>query len=427
MIQPSKFNLRQSWLPTGVVIAVLGIVSAISAYWFAHEFPDEIEYWTLAKNLVHTGLLSFDGTTPSAYRPPLLAWILAPIVATGASLSIARICFVIFFCFSGVLSAAFLHRFLPKHPSVATLGTAFVLCSPLYFFSAGNLYPQQILVPLLLTALFCACSKPRSSSYAIARSLVIGACTGASLLASAPSLFSLLPVWLLLAIEDCNAIRASAFVKANRVVTAAAVLVILITPYLYRNYRNVHPGVYLSLNSGINLLLGNSPKTTPSSGVNVDLGDIQERLTGESEFDANRRLTKAAVENIKGHPGYYGVLYVRKLIAGFSSKVDTVTHGYNRKATWLVEIYMTFVWIGVALLLIRCLRRTRAHASSPLIDWSTLELLTWLVLAAYLLNLAGYAVFFNRLRFRLPVDVALALVSAAGWALTLLKEDSRGY
>jgi hypothetical protein len=411
---------RQYSLLLFVLIAALCALAAVNAYWFAHQFPDEIEYWTLAKNLVRTGMLSFDGATPSAYRPPLLAWVLAPIAATGISLSAARVFFVAFFAASGALSALLLRRIFPQHPSIAVGGTAFVLCNPVYFFAAGNLYPQVILTPLLLAALICAVARPRSSTTMLVRSGLIGACTAASLLAAAPSLFSALPIWFLLGLEDFRAMRQQALPKANRLAVAALTAVILISPYLYRNYRNVHSGIYLSLNSGINLLLGNSTKTTPYSGVDVDLSGVQEKLSGESEFDANRRLTKKAVQNIKERPGQYAKLYLEKFLAGFSNKVITFTYGYSKRGTLLLEAYMALVWIGVFLLVLFRWRRTRTTGGENYLpDWPRLDVLMWLALAAYVLNLAGYAVFFNRIRFRMPVDVVLALVSTAGWAIAV--------
>src|ERR1051326_138013 len=122
------------------LIVALSISAAINAYWFAPQFPDEVEYWTLAENLTKSGMLSLDGATPSAYRPPLVAWILAPITATGASLSVARIFFVLFFSASEIFSAAILRHVFPKKNNLIVVGVAFVLCDPLYFFSAGNLY-----------------------------------------------------------------------------------------------------------------------------------------------------------------------------------------------------------------------------------------------------------------------------------------------
>ena len=402
-----------------VIIAAFSVLATINAYWFAHQFPDEIEYWTLAKNLVRTGALSFDGETVSAYRPPLVAWILTPIVASGASLSVARMLFVAFFAASGVLTASFLHRIFPRHSVIPVVGSAFVLCNPVYFFSAGNLYPQQVLTPFFLTALLCVCSKPASSSGVLVRAGLIGICTAASLLASAPSLFSLVPIWVILALEDFRAVRQRAFLKASRLVVAGSTAVLLLSPYIYRNCHNVHPGIYISLNSGINLLLGNSPQITPYSGVNVDLSGDQERLIGESEFDWNQRLTQAAIRNVREDPGHYGKLYLEKLLAGFSNTVVTVTHGYNKFGSVLFQIYMVLVWIGVALLIVSRSKRTAVSGASYVPDWEILDLLTLLVLTAYMLNLAGYAVFFNRLRFRIPVDVALALVSTAGWAAAL--------
>jgi hypothetical protein len=421
MIDAVKQTSDRRRLLVAAVIVVMCGLAAVNAYWFAERFPDEIEYWNLAKNLVRSGMLTLDGVIPSAYRPPLVAWILAPVAATGVSVSVARVLFVVFFGVSGVLSAVFLRRLFPGRAVAAAIGTAFVLCNPLYFFAAGNLFPQEVLTPLFLAALLCACIRAPSFWKAIIRAGAIGACTAASLLASAASLFSLIPIWILLCLEDFRALKERHLARASGVVVAAAVVVVSVSPYIYRNYRDVHPGVYLSLNSGVNLLLGNSPNTTPYSGVDVNLSGIKEKLPGESEFDANRRLTRLAVQNIEGHPGYYAELYVRKFLAGFRNRVATVTHGYSGAGSLVFQMYMIFVWAGVVLLAFFRIRQRPPTGPFHATSWTTLYLMMWLVLAAYLSNLAGYAVFFNRLRFRMPLDVALSLISAAGWALTLLR------
>lgn len=397
------------------VVILFSILAAINAAYFPLPFPDEAEYWTLASNIAQTGTFSYDGKTPSAYRPPLVAWILTPLAASGMPMAAARPIFMIFFSATGILAGYFLCRLFRDSRLVPPLGTAFVLSHPLYFFSAGNLYPQQVLTPLLLGALVLACQKPTTSRSVIVRSAALGAITGASLLASAPALFSLVPVLLLLAWEDWTAVRHGQFSKAYRSAIAALVIVLCVAPWLARNSRNIHPGLYLSLNSGINLLFGNSPNATPTSGVNVDLSEYTPVQANESEFDANRSLTRAAIANIRENPGYYAQFYLKKLLAGFSNVVDTVTHGPNKTATFAKQGYMAAVWLGVGVLAFFIVLRGTTRAGVQAIDWELAKISFILALAAYLISVAGYAVFFTRLRFRIPVDVALALISAVGW------------
>jgi hypothetical protein len=410
------FRSRSIWI--AAVVFVFSLLAADNARYRALAFPDESDYWTLAQNLSASGTFSSDGVNPSAYRPPLVAWILAPITSTGISMEATRPLFVIFFALTGVFVGIFLCRLFPQSALAPPLGTAFALSHPLYFFSAGNLYPQQILTPLLLGALILACGRPVSIRAKLIRATVIGLATGASLLASAPALFSLLPVWCWLLWEDWSALRGRRFVQAYQVVIAGLLVLLCVAPYLARNARNVHPGLYLSLNSGINLLFGNSPLTTPTSGVNVDISAYTRGHEGDSEFDSNRSLTQAAIHNLRENPGYYTGLYFRKLAAGFGNTVETVTHGYSKPATLLLWTYMALAWAGTLLLFLWRFRwRKEAFESLASVDLEMIYRFAFLVLGSYLFSLLGYAIFFTRLRFRIPDDVALAVLAAAGWTL----------
>lgn len=399
------------------VIVLMAAAAGVNASYFALTFPDEVEYWSLATNLARVGTFSYDGVTPSAFRPPLIAWILAPFAALGWPMAVVRIFFILFFAATGALAGVFLSRVFSTTALAPAFGTAFVLSHPLYFFSAGNLYPQQVLTPLLIAALGLASMRPQSAAAASMRSVLVGLIAGASLLASAPAIFSLLPVLAVLAWEDWSALRRREFTRAWRAAIAATVLVLCVLPLVHRNARNVHPGIFLTLNSGVNLLVGNSPSTTSTSGVDVDISEHRAAAAGESEFDQNRRFTRAAVANIGREPARYAHLYFRKLAAGFGNAVETVTHGYSQRATWAMRGYMALVWIGVGVFLMTLLRRRELFGGVDPSAAASFRTFALLALAAYLLSLAGYAVFFTRLRFRIPTDVALAFIGAVGWCL----------
>ena len=415
------------WSPrvnlVAVVIATCTLLAAANSYLRPLSFPDETDYWTLATNLVHTGSLSFNGVDPSAYRPPLVAWLLAPLVQLGISLAVARPIFVVLYAASGALVGLFLCRIFHYSRWIPALGVAFVLGNPLYFFAAGNLYPQQILAPLFLAALVLACRRTVSMRALLFRSVTLGVLAALSLLASAPALFWFAPIVCLLAWEDLQSLRSKTRGPRLRFSVMAITLVVCVGPYVLRNARDVHPGIYLSLNSGINLLLGNSLGTTPTSGVAVDLSGYRPTQPNESEYDSDRRLTQSALANIRTNPRHYESLYFRKFLAGFSNRVETVTHGKSAAGTWVLECYMALVWLGVGILFLALFFGTqrRAGDGSPAVA----RLFFVLILSAYLLTILGYSVFFMRLRFRLPVDLPMALGAVIGWALLASKRLRR--
>ena len=396
------------------VALLFSVGAAAHSYWFGKIFPDELQYWALTQNLVQTGSLSVDGIRPSGVWPPLLAWLLAPIAGLGLPFTAARISMVVFYLASGLLTAGFLRRLLPDRPSLAPIGTALVLANPIYFFAAGNIYPQLVLAPLFIVALRVTWFNPRSVAGETRRAMGLGALLGVSLLAAASSLFSFLPLLAMLALEDLRSLRRGAAWQAHRAALACVIAALVIAPHMYRNHVNVHPGAYLTLNSGLNLLLGNSPTTTPSSGVKTGVPDPFAAGQGDSEFARNKFYSETARNNLRSEPQRYAGLYVRKLIHGFSNTVDTATHGRSNVQTALLWAYMIVVWIGVCLVIIR---GRGISTTDALGEPRSLVLLALIVLTCYVANIAGYAVYFTRLRFRLPMDVALALVSAVGWYL----------
>ena len=54
-----------------LVVCIFTVLAALHTIYFAKDFPDEHDYWKMAENMVNEGILSLDGKTSTAYRPPL--------------------------------------------------------------------------------------------------------------------------------------------------------------------------------------------------------------------------------------------------------------------------------------------------------------------------------------------------------------------
>jgi hypothetical protein len=198
------------------VALLFSFAAALHAFWFAKQFPDELQYWDLANNLARTGMLTVDGVSPSAVWPPLLPWLLTPLAAAGLPLAAGRVFVVLLYFVSGLLTARLLANLAPTRRWLAPVGTALVLANPVYFFAAGNLYPQLVLTPLFVAALWLACVQPSSTTAGVGRAAGIGGLLGVSLLAAASALFSFMPLLALLAWEDLRSVRRGAAAAAYR-------------------------------------------------------------------------------------------------------------------------------------------------------------------------------------------------------------------
>jgi hypothetical protein len=98
--------------------------------------------------------------------------------------------------------------------------------------------------------------------------------------------------------------------------------------------------------------------------------------------------------------------------------VVTATHGPSTVQSAVLWSYMLLIYVGVYFAA-RYARRIPASDRESQFPVGTrpLVLLIVLVVVCYVVNIAGYAVYFTRLRFRLPVDLALTIVGAIGWYL----------
>jgi hypothetical protein len=244
----------------------------------------------------------------------------------------------------------------------------------------------------------------------------IGFWCGIALLAAANSLLVVLTVLAWLFLRDIKTARGSGLRFVPRSMVAAAVCAGVLAPYLYRNYTQVHPGVFLSLNSGINLLIGNSPGTRPDSGVEAALTRPLDKFAkGKTDYEANRIFTAMAIENIRSDPAHYTALYFRKVLHGFDNSAATRTLGRSPVKTAVLWSYALFVWGGFVLLLYGCWRGDRSIKRVLSVNLKPVNIILWVVAAAYVVNIAGAALFFTRIRFRMPGDILLAVFSAIGW------------
>jgi len=131
-------------------------------------------------------------------------------------------------------------------------------------------------------------------------------------------------------------------------------------------------------------------------------------VAGKGEVERDRILARAAVHWIGENPGAAAALYGRKLLYWFAPRNHLVSDrlvpggsgagpGWLRDAAMLLGYGVLTSILAVRLVLVR---------RDPL---SSLEVL---LLALYLGGAMAYALYFTRIRFRLPFDWLLVAVDA---------------
>lgn len=127
-----------------------------------------------------------------------------------------------------------------------------------------------------------------------------------------------------------------AMTKVQTVLTRAAliygVVLLFITPWLYRNYTVFGDFVFVSTNGGFNLYLGNNPEAEgfyhTSSAIWEAIGD--EDVTGPAaELQRDRTARRLAIEWITQHPEKMPGLVLRKALGMYRDNTEALGWANN--------------------------------------------------------------------------------------------------
>ncbi len=360
------------------------------------RFPDEHDYTAIASNLAAGRGFSLDGERPTAYRPPVYAMLVLAAQAFPRPVTAARLFNVL--AYGVALGLVYRLAARERGPGAGIAAMLPAAVYPVLLYTAGTLYPQTLAAVLLLTvtALHGAPS-PMTDRRAIVHGLLCGL-----LILMVPA-FIFLPALLAAWIVFEGRWRWHAIRHAIVIGLATACLLL---PWQVRNARVFGRFVFVSTNGGINLLLGNSPATTASSGVRVNLETWQAEARELDEVARDRFYRGAAIDWVRENPRQAAALYVRKLLHHFHFRNRLHTASEQSSGRDLVMA------LGYGLLLGLVLLRLAVASRCPLTRTEGF------ILILYLANAAFAALFFTRIRFRVPLDWLLTI--PAGNALTLL-------
>jgi len=381
------FIERESYRIMVALILVILIAGGAYSYYLGDtlRYPDEQDYYVLATHLIDTGAYTLDGGHPTTARPPGYPAMLAALLALGRSISILR-----FANFVALGSSIYLLYFIGKaHGSALTACFAGILvCGyPVLFYTAGTLYPQTIAGCLLLGIIYCLFRKPQSHW----NDLVVGLLFGWLILMIPTFVVILLACLVWLWFKDAN---------KQRVIVALVAASLVVTFWMARNYLVFRSFVFVSSNSGLNLLLGNSENTTADGGVNVDISKYDAVAGNLDEIARDTYYRDQAIHYIMNNHRHVLRLYFSKLFNYFDFRNELSTISESSR---IGDILM-FATYGFMCCI--CLLRLVYIKEYPI---SSVEILVFLL---YVVNALFSAIFFTRIRFRLPFDLMLIIVVA---------------
>lgn len=376
------------------------------------RFQDEREYVALARSLASgQGYVLTEYSVAVrppglAYRPPGLPFLLAPVsLLTDGDVVAMRFVGVAALGISVWL--AFLLGSRVHSPAAGALAAVGVAGYPLFVFTAATLYPQIPAMALLLgfleSAFRAAHDRTRRGRWVVTAGLAGG------LLALTLPVFALaVPltvVWL--AWSHRRALGRAARYRALAGVLLLAVA--LACAWTVRNAVVLGAFVPVSTNGGVNLLLGNSERVTARTGSAGDIGPYYAAVLdgGLDEVEADRFYTRGAWEWISGHPGDAARLYVEKVARAFAYEDALSTEYRPGTLTGLLSALTFYPVLGLAVLRVLLTRRRLGGEEK-------------LLLGLVVVLVAVLAVYFIRIRLRLPLD-ALLIVMAASGVLTLTR------
>ena len=370
----------------------------------ALRYADEADYFTLAQHLA-AGIGYVDAAgTPTAYRPPGYPYLMALFATKSQGVVFLKVLNVAFLVGSMLVLR---HLIATTTPQVGWLAGGAVLAYPVWLYAASTLYPQTLCMLLLLSLVALLLRRSNYWTTMCVCGLLLG-----GLILIAPS-FQLLAPFLGLYIVFGGPFDLRRNVLAAMVF--ALVSAVTISPWLLRNHQVFGQFVPVATNGGVNLLLGNSEFTGANTGVNVDVSRYMDQVKGLNEVETSRRLQQFAVDWVVAHPTDAAALYALKVINYFNYRAELATADNNAAwKDWLMffTYYPQILLVVLRLVFFRRIPLTRTEI---------------LLGALYMCSAFLAAVFFTRIRFRLPFDgllMAWAIISV-GHLLQLCKRFCR--
>jgi hypothetical protein len=351
------------------------------------RWPDEEIYVDIARGLANGQSFLNDKGEISAFRPPGYPFIVSLIFRFNESVLLVKLIGVLVLAITGWLLALLVKSHAPNAHVIAPF---LILAYPVQTYVSTILAPQIFGSLFLVSGLLIIFRFPRQSLAAVSAGVIFGL-----LILTIPSFGLVLAcLGLVFAIGRFWVKIYSVRYMLILYLSMAAV----VTPWVLRSSFLFNEFVFVSTNSGVNLLFGNSPNTKFNSGV-VDITAFEpEKKLSEVELD--RHYKQAAVNWIKGHPKEAFYLYLGKLVNyfNFRNEMSTASEVTNTKNVLMFATY--YPLLIIALVRLTLWRRY---------TFSYQEVLLYLI---YFGNAFLSAIVYTRIRYRLPFDFLLiAMVS----------------
>jgi hypothetical protein len=373
------------------VSLVVGVAYSI---WLGDQtrFPDEVEYLQLASSLANRSTYSYDGETPSTFRPPGYVFFLS--IPAAVSNNVIALRSINFVAYSTSIVLAFLLSRRIGGQLTAALTVLLIAAYPVLFFTAGTLYPQTLASALFLGFLNVA-AMPRITGFA---AIVAGILMGLLVL-TIPTFILSCTIVILWCIWQRR------FASVRWAILIPVVCMLVVGMWSLRNFSVTDRLVPISSNSGINLLLGNSENTEANSGPTTDISKYVAETDGMNEVEKDEYFRHAAFDYVKDHPTAAFRTYLAKVANYFNFRNDLHTQSESSR---LKDLVLLVSYGAIGAFAVSRVILSRRYPMTPFEK---------LLLALYLVNALWEALVFTRIRYRLPYDFLVAILAASALSL----------
>lgn len=384
-------NLDKTILCFSLLFVIVGGIVYSALLGDQIRFRDERHYLKIANNVIKHSIYSYDDNAivPTTFHPPGYPLILASVISLGGDFFALRMLNFVFLACCVVLLVSILKRH--KYLTGAKWLPVIILCYPVLFYTASTLYPQIIATAIFLFIIYIFDTFSISLKSAFFAGILYGV-----LLMISPSFILMCPIVL----SAPYILRKS--LKPLYLMILIIGVVVVLTPWVARNYLVFDRLVILSSNAGKTFILGNSENSKPNEGESVDVSKYTNEIKarGLDEIDGDKYYKEKAFEWIKHNPRDASILYLRKLLNYFNFRNDLAT---RTEESVLRDIIMFITYYAILLF---------SLCRLWLVRYYPMQRIEIFLIIVYLMSAVMNAFFLPRIRYRLPYDVLLICFSA---------------
>ena len=375
----------------GLALLIIGNLIVTVQSGDSLRYVDESDYEQLARSIVHRHTFAWPNGQLTMSRPPGYPAVIAAVYSVIESPLAAKIANTLFLTLAALALGQLARRIEPRADALVPY---LILIYPLLIYAASLLYPQ-IWGCLLLTLVIGLIGGER---FTAGKALIAGLLYGVLIL-SIPYFLALLP---LIALFVCLRDGRPRWPSIRLAALTFTVSVVVVATWTARNYADFQVVVPVSANNGINLLIGNSAIAKPNSGVTTNLIEQCPTVRADmSEYQVDAETRRCAFQWVSQHPSQALRLYLLKVLNYFNFRNELATA--SEQAQWRDWV----IFLTYYPLLLLALARAAMFRRFPFTRTETF------IYVLYFLNAAASAIFFTRMRFRIPFDYLLIGVNAA--------------